>query len=463
MRDEETIAAISTPVTTTGSGIGIVRISGPLSPDILRRLIRSPGGVPQFEHRRMVLGHLVDPESGEMVDEVLAVFMKAPKTYTRQDMAEIHCHGGAAILKKALHLVIKAGARPAEPGEFTKRAFLSGRIDLTRAEAVAEAIRAKSELALRVAARHMAGDIKKVADEAMQEMADLAARLELVIDFPDEEIEPITAQETRAALSALAGKLEEIASTHRPGRLLAEGAYIVIAGPPNAGKSSILNRLLARDRAIVTPLPGTTRDTIEEPLEIGGVPIRLVDTAGIGEAEHPADREGIKRAIRKLEEADLVLLVLDASRRLEENEPEKLRERLNGKMVIAAINKEDIRRFDHAPWVKKNIDARHIVRTSALTGQGLDELKDRMKQVLTAHLPDATGQVILTSERHARAFAACVEALKRAVAAIDSGAPWEELVATDLREAMDHLGSLTGAVTTEDVIKKIFDEFCVGK
>lgn len=467
---DDTIAAISTPLGE--SGIGIVRLSGKDAIAIAERLFTSPKGKRLSDVRSHTIsyGFIMDNLTGDKVDEVLVSVMKAPNTYTREDIVEINCHGGFLSLRKTLELTIREGARLAEPGEFTKRAFLNGRIDLTQAEAVADLIRSKTEFSQRVAIEQLRGSLSEKITGLRERLIDLSANIEAYIDFPDEDIDLATFDSIENELSSIIDELSQLSMTFEEGRFLREGIRVAIVGRPNVGKSSLLNALLKRDRAIVTEFPGTTRDIIEELLNIKGLLVRIMDTAGIREAHDMAEMEGVKRSLKAIDETDLAIVMVDGSRPLSDEDIyiiEKVREK--GKRFILAINKSDLltqpeKDFQRAPVT---------LFISAKTGQGLDELKEAIVNITIGQksgdsgdpyvLPHInTSEPVITNLRHKIAIDNATNSLKRALSDIKGSQP-EEIVAISLREALDYLGEIVGAVTTEEILNRIFSEFCVGK
>lgn len=463
MREEDTITAVSTPAGE--AGIGIVRISGPDALRIADRLFHSPKGRRPSLTRthRILYGYVVDPENNSMqVDEVLLSVMRAPNTYTREDMVEINCHGGPRPVARTLQIVCSLGARPAQPGEFTKRAFLNGRIDLSQAEAVLDLIRARSLEAERAAILQLKGGLSGKINACRDALTGLCAEIEARLDFPDEDsaLEPLELSSLRARTEAVLGELRALSATYEEGRLLREGIKTAIVGKPNVGKSSLLNALLGQERAIVTGEPGTTRDTVSECMNAGGLSLELIDTAGIRESIHPAEKEGVKRSLRAIEEADLVIAVLDGSAPLTEEDFEVLRLLSPGKQkLIIAINKSDIKDAWPASSVLK--DWEHRLRISALTGAGLAELKEKIKGLIRKD-PGGASELIITSLRHKILLDQAEAGLRKTLAALREAAPLE-IVALELREALQAIGGITGAVTSEDILDRIFSEFCLGK
>ena len=436
---EETIAAVATP---PGEGaIAMVRISGPDSRDILARIFQSQTS--SSEPRRATFGRIVDGD--ETIDQVLVTAYRAPASFTGEDMAEICCHGGILLAAKILELVLRHGARAAEPGEFSQRAFFNGKIDLTRAEAIMDIIRARTPLALRAAAQQLEGrlgsEILFLRDSALETVA----HLEAFIDFPEEGIDPATGRLLLEKIQNLLIRTSTLLSTADEGRILREGVRLAIAGKPNAGKSSLLNRLLGMDRAIVSEIPGTTRDTIEETACLRGILYRLTDTAGLRDTQDPVEREGVARTERALASADLVLHVFDAS-------SEEIPTALRGDEILVA-NKSDL----PCPTLPPS-----VIPISCATGAGLDRLLDTMAEA-TGLRQIASGQSLAAiNSRHKALLESACSALQAAVALVESNEP-PELAAIELRSALDFLGRIVGNADTEDILGEIFSRFCIGK
>lgn len=452
----DTIAAISTPLGE--AGIGIVRISGPEAEAIARRVFRPRGPEANWRSRRLYLGHILNPQ-GEIVDEALLTLMRAPHTYTRQDVVEINCHSGFGVLRGILELVLAQGARLARPGEFTLRAFLSGRLDLTQAEAVLEVIQARTTAGLKVAEAHLQGGLGRRLREVRHELLDLLARVEATLDFP-EEIPELPAEHLAAALSVPLNELQYLNDTYREGRLLREGLLVVLAGRPNVGKSSLLNALLQTDRAIVTELPGTTRDLIEETLSLGGVPVRLTDTAGLGPARDRAEELGMARTRESLAQADLVLYLVDGSRPLTSEDLLALQQ-LQDRPGLAVLNKIDLPpRLASADLAA--VTSWPVVPLSALTGQGIEDLKKHIVELALGGGVQPSGEMV-TLARHRQHLDHCLASLEQVLTLLSIAAPPWELAALELQEAIRSLGEITGEEVGEDVLDRIFGEFCLGK
>jgi tRNA modification GTPase len=454
----DTIAAISTPLGE--AGIGIVRLSGPLAHPIARRIFRSRKPRQQWQSHRLYLGHINDPEDG-IIDEVLLAFMQAPHTYTKEDVVEINCHSGYGVLRRILDLTLAAGARLARPGEFTLRAFLSGRVDLTQAEAVLEVIQARTASSVQVAAAHLQGRLGERLSQIRQDLLDLLARVEAALDFPEEAGE-LPAAAILAGLEARTGSLQALADTYEAGRLLTEGLLVVIAGRPNVGKSSLLNRLLDRERAIVTEIPGTTRDLVEECLTLGGVLVRFSDTAGLHSAPDKIEALGIERTRERLRQADLVLYLVDHSAPLAAADEAALKE-LEGRRGLVVINKIDLARRLSETELECATSWPHI-EISARTGAGITELKDEIvAQALGGGLK--VQEQMITQARHHQHLGHCLAYLRQAGETLHAQAaePAWELVALELAAAIRELGEITGEEVGEAILDRIFGQFCLGK
>ena len=459
-KEEDTIAAISTPFGE--SGIGIVRISGSSAETIARKLFKPKIDQPSFISHHFHYGEIIDIPSGKTVDEVLIVLMKSPKTYTKEDIVEIHCHGGYFIVQKILELVLKEGARIAHPGEFTRRAFLNGRIDLTQAEAVIDMIKTKTMASLEIANQQLKGWLYKEMAQIKASLVQHLALIEAHIDFPEEEIEPISLREMERNIGGMIGKLEEWVASYEEGRIFREGISCAIIGKTNVGKSSLLNVLLKEDRAIVTPIPGTTRDVIEEVLSIYGVPVRLIDTAGLRKTGDSIEQEGVRKAKERLADSDLVLLMLDGSRVLDENDKEILEE-VKGKRKVVIINKDDLPQKTSAAEVKDQFIDDPVVSLSALKGKGIEDLKKTIYTSLVQRDVRVTpDHLIVANIRHRTALTQIKESLSNAVKGLEEGTS-VEFIAFEIRSALEALGDLVGETTSEEILNRIFDQFCIGK
>lgn len=456
----DTIAAISTAIGE--GGIGIVRISGPKSFSIAKQIFKSKQkeSIKEFNNRRLYLGNIVD-FNNEIIDEVLLAFFKAPHTYTREDMVEINCHGGLAAQKRILRLVLDAGARIAEPGEFTKRAFLNGRIDLSQAEAVIDIIRAKTDKALSLANRQLSGGMSNKIKTIRKRLLDVLAHIAANIDFPDEDIPEADTKYIAKEISDAKEMVNDLLKRISAGRIIREGLATLILGNTNVGKSSLLNALVDEERAIVTDIPGTTRDIIEEYIDINGIPIKIIDTAGIRETADEVEKIGIQRAMKYLQEAELVLLMLDVSRKLTQDD-KNLIQMIKDKTTIAVINKVDLPAKIDEEEIKRTVPAERIVKISALKQEGIQELKNVIYDVITAKMGFSDEGLIGAGERQRKVIEAAYAFLVRALEAINNYVPIE-MVELDIRDAWRKLGEITGDTVTEDIITTVFQKFCIGK
>lgn len=444
---ERTIAA---QATAAGQGaIAVIRMSGPECLDVLKRC--TPAAFPdRLRPRRATLARILDGE-GAAIDQALLTWFPAPASYTGEDTVEVSCHGGMLVTDRLLKRLYQCGACPAEPGEFTKRAFLNGRMDLTQAEAVMNVISAGSDLALKAAQSQLDGGIGSQVDELKDSLIHVLAHLEAYIDFPDEDISPDTASDLLARLQSMEEKLSGLLRTAEGGRLLREGIRTAIAGPPNVGKSSLLNTLLGYDRAIVSHLAGTTRDTVEESIQLAGLALRLIDTAGVRESTDVIEQAGITRTNKALETADLVLEVADASASRTEPFPAA-----GAAPRLLILNKCDL--GIHPDW-----NAVPGIRFSCATGEGRKELEEAIIHAFASALPGETGSsLVAINARHQHELGLCLEHVRLASESI-SRQESPEFTALELREALTHLGEITGAVDTEDVLGAIFSSFCLGK
>lgn len=495
---DDTIVALSTP--PGEGGIGIVRLSGRDAVAVAEKVFHSLKGkkLRDAQSHTILHGFVIDPATDERIDEVLATVMRAPRTYTREDVVEINCHGGMLPLRRTLQVLLKEGARLAEPGEFTKRAFLNGRIDLSQAEAVIDVIRAKTDQAERFALQQLEGKLSEKIHWLRDRITDLCVHVEAYIDFPEDEIETLEKSEIVEAMSRICSELLNLSRGYGEARFFREGVATAIVGKPNVGKSSLLNALLQRDRAIVTESPGTTRDVIEEYLNIHGLPIRVMDTAGIRETHDLAEIEGVKRSLRAIADADIVLAVLDASRPLDGADRE-LVDKVKHKKTVFVLNKNDIR--SHAFRVADaglavhesfpGAECRHgpvepssprgerelltdsasdtpytAVWVSALRGEGIDDLKDTIYSLVISRdfssLESPAESVLITNVRHKHSIDRALTSLQQARETLKKDEPLE-VMALFLRESLDFLGEIIGLVSTEDLLNRIFSEFCLGK
>jgi len=452
----DTIAAVSTP--SGNGGIGIVRVSGNLAPVIGDTIFKPVNSGGLISHR-FYFGALVDPVSGDLLDETMVVIMRAPRSYTREDVLEIHCHGGMLVVDRVLSLVLRSGARLADPGEFTRRAFLNGRIDLVQAESVMDIIGSQTDAALRLAQRQREGFLSQRITEVRTHLVRALALVEAYIDFPEDDLGETDTAAINLSVNEASVLITELLAGFDDGRILREGISLLIMGKPNAGKSSLLNRLLNENRAIVTHLPGTTRDIIEETVNIGGLPVRLLDTAGIRHTDDEIEREGIKRALDKIPEADMVLFVVDTARPFDD-EDQIILNALSTSTVLIVKNKCDL---PCAISLPKELEKFKCVEISANSGVGVEILK---QVVQTTFLHDSTLDnrdfIAISRARHRDALFSTNTILDRVSVCLATGISLE-LLAVELREALAEVGSVTGECANDEVLDLIFSSFCIGK
>ena len=456
---EDTIAAISTPLGM--GGIGIVRLSGPEAGEILGKIFRRKGGPGPLLSHRLYLGEILRPRDQTVLDEVLAVFMEKPKTYTREDVVEIQAHSGILVLQEILEMVLQSGARLAEPGEFTKRAFLNGRIDLTQAEAVIDLIQSKTRRSLELANLQRRGRLAEELALIREELLNLTAFLEASIDFPEEEVPEVSGSEVNARLAQAQNRLESLLRTYDEGKIYREGISAVIIGRPNVGKSSLLNSLLREDRAIVTPIPGTTRDVIEEIINLRGIPLKIMDTAGLRHARDAVEVEGVRRTRDRLGQADLVIWVVDVSEPLTPEDLDILPQ-LQGKKTVIAFNKNDLPQRLNLQDLTELIPQAPGVPISALHHTNIDRLEEAIRAVVLNGRLESTSEILLSNLRHKQAIEAAREALILARQSLEANLS-AEFITLDLSRALHSLGEIVGETTTEDVLNRIFSQFCIGK
>lgn len=452
----DTIAAISTPVGE--GGLAVVRMSGNEALEIADKCFKpAKGNLKPSQARSHTIHYGYIVRENEIIDEVMLSVLRKPHTYTREDMVEISCHGGILPARLVLETLISCGARLARPGEFTKRAFLNGRIDLTQAEAVIDIIHSRTELALKIAQEQLGGSLTNKMEELRTSLMDILAHIEAHIDFPEEDIEPDTVEKIVNKISESIEFIEKLLERAEEGQILRQGIRTAIIGKPNTGKSSLLNRLLGSDRAIVSPIPGTTRDTIEETANIRGIPVVFTDTAGLRHSEDIVEAEGINRTRKAIEKAELLLLVMDASQPMDEFDLKNL-ELIRGKKSIVVKNKCDLETHLILP---ADIGF-PVVDVSCLTGEGIEKLKDVIYEVVFKGKPviDAGGAII--NLRHKEALIRAREALKHTKESLIKGESLE-FAAVDLRIAVNAIGEITGKTATEDLLDVIFSQFCIGK
>ena len=457
----DTIAAISTAMGE--AGIGIVRMSGKESINIANRLFKGKkvDRLDENHNRRLVYGHIVDPKNDQLIDEVLIAYMKEPYTYTRENMVEIYCHGGIISVRKILDLTLENGARLAEPGEFTKRAFLNGRLDLAQSEAVIDLIRAKTDKSYEVSLGQLEGNLSKKIKEIREILLGMMAHIEASIDFPDEDIEEVTYEELEESANRVYQEIERLLETADRGKILRDGLNTVILGKPNVGKSSLLNAILRENRAIVTDIPGTTRDIIEEYVNIDGIPLKIVDTAGIRTTEDVVEKIGVDRAREMVDRADLIIAVFDASNDLTE-EDYHIIDIVKDKRAIVLLNKTDLpNKFDEGT-LKSLIPNRDIIVTSILKGIGIDQLEDAIKDMFYKGDLQVESDILVTNVRHKNQLIKAKKNIEDGINGIRSNMPLD-CIEVDIKDCWDNLGEISGDTVGEDILDRIFSDFCIGK
>ncbi|WP_059171614.1 tRNA uridine-5-carboxymethylaminomethyl(34) synthesis GTPase MnmE [Bacillus sp. FJAT-27445] len=458
----DTIAAISTPM---GEGaIAIVRLSGDEAFKIADKLFKSPTGklLSEVATHTIHYGHLIDPKTDETVEEVMVSAMRGPKTFTKEDVIEINCHGGLVSVNRVLQLALNNGARLAEPGEFTKRAFLNGRIDLSQAEAVMDLIRAKTDRAMDVALGQMEGRLSRLIKKLRQEILETLAHVEVNIDYPEyDDVEEMTHNMLLEKAGYVRDEIQKLLQTSQQGKILREGLSTVIVGRPNVGKSSLLNSLAQENKAIVTDIPGTTRDVIEEYVNVRGVPLRLLDTAGIRETEDIVEKIGVERSRQVLKEADLILLVLNYSDPLTE-EDRNIFKAIESMDAIIIVNKTDLPQAIDLNEVKALAGGRRIVTTSLLEDRGIDELEGAIAELFFAGSIDAGDMTYVSNSRHIALLGQALNSVEEAISGVERGIPID-IVQIDLTRSWELLGEVIGESVHESLIDQLFSQFCLGK
>ena len=458
MYKEDTITAVATAVGE--GGIAIVRVSGPDAERIAKEIFfRSRGRNGALRSHTLHYGAIREPDTGELLDEALLTLMRKPRSYTGEDVVEVHCHGGPFLVRRIMELILSRGARHAEPGEFTKRAFLNGRLDLAQAEAVLDLIRARTDKGMRLALGQVQGGLSKWVGELREDLLDLLVQVEAAIDFPEEEIELLQRDRLIEKIETLKEKIAGLIASYEWGRLFREGARVCITGRPNVGKSSLLNALLGEERVIVTPEPGTTRDVIEESINLGGLPVVIWDTAGIRDACDQVERIGVDFSLKRLAEAEGVLLVLDGSAPLSP-EDEFVLQAVEGKKGLVVINKSDLPQRLDVQRVRPLAPDKEVISVSAKEGNGLDDLKHALRSLLLG--VQSEPPIAVTNLRHKAALERAQQSFSEAATALRNGLP-PEMVAVDLQEAKEGLEEVIGIVTNDNILERIFSQFCIGK
>ena len=456
---DDTIAAIATA--PGEGGIGIIRISGEKSLEVAQSIFKSKSGklIKDYNTRTLVYGKVVDGEN--IIDEALVAYMKGPNSYTAEDVIEINCHGGFISVKKILELILSKGVRLADAGEFTKRAFLNGRIDLSQAEAIIDVIKSKTDMAHEVAQNQLEGSLAKKIKDLRMNVTEVLAHLEVSIDFAEEDVEEITYQTLEEKAIELRNEIKKLYDTAESGKILRDGLKTVIVGKPNVGKSSLLNSILGENRAIVTDIAGTTRDVIEEFVNIKGIPLKIVDTAGIRETEDVVEKIGVEKSKESFSTADLVIMVLDASRKLAEEDIEIL-ESLKNKKTIVLLNKIDLDAQIELDKIKEYVDSNDIIEISALKHQGIEELQDKIESMVYKGSVKNSSSLVITNSRHKDALLKAYESINDAIKAIEDRMPYD-FIEVDFKNIWDYLGYINGDTVREDLLDTIFANFCIGK
>ena len=457
MIKEDTIAAIATA--PGEGGIGIVRISGDKALDILKKIFVPASS--KIENRHLSYGHVVDPESGRTIDEVMAVYMKGPLSYTAEDVVEVQCHGSMISLRNILDLVIKSGAVLAEKGEFTKRAFLNGRLDLSQAEAVIDLIRAKSEKTFDVALNQLSGAFSDKIREIREDLTDILVDITVNIDYPDEDIEEMTYEKLTSSVRNVKEKISKLLSTADTGRIIREGLSVSIVGKPNVGKSSLMNVLMGENRAIVTDIPGTTRDIIEESMVIKNIPVVITDTAGIRDTEDIIEKIGIEKSKTALSRADLIIFFIDASRPLEE-EDMQIMSHVAGRRAIVLLNKSDKGLAADRALIEKELPSAVIIETSVIGGRGIEELTQAIEDMVYGGKVSQKENLMVTNVRHKNLLKEGQKCLSDALNMADMREPLE-FIEIDVNRCYEAAGEIIGQTADADIIDKVFERFCLGK
>lgn len=454
-----TIVSISTAPGI--GGIGIIRMSGENSFKILDKIFKPKTYQPIEEIKGYTIKYGNIEDDGEIIDEVLVSYFKAPKSYTTEDMCEINSHGGNVIVKKVLEICLKNGADLAEPGEFTKRAFLNGRIDLTQAESVIDVINAKSEKEVKSGIKQLEGFLSKEINDIKQEILDVLVNIEVTIDYPEYDTPEVQEKEILNMLESVNKKLNKLEKSFDNGKIIKEGIKTAIIGKPNAGKSSLLNAILKENRAIVTDIEGTTRDTIEEFVTIKGIPLKLVDTAGIRDAKDEVEKIGIEKSIEEAKDADLIIAIFDSSKELTHEDLEIL-ELIKNKQVIILLNKSDLKSVINEDDKRLTEVTQNIIKISALNKNGIEDIYEKIEEMFNLNEINLDNNILITNVRHKNIISMAIENVKKANEALKIDMPID-IITIYIKEILEDLGEITGEVVTEDVINEIFSKFCLGK
>jgi len=458
---EDTIAAIATPFGT--SGTGKVRISGPDAINIGSKIFEASSGIDikEADSHTAHHGYVENPESGKTIDEVLAIVMIKPRSFTGENVLEFDCHGGMVPLEAVLELTLEHGARMAEPGEFSRRAFMNGKLDMAQAEAIIDVINSKTEKSLNIAMEQLKGGLSEKVNNIKDNVMELLAHLEASIDFPEDEIEGFDSNQLEERLKEIKEPIQKLIKTAKQGKLYQEGIKTVIVGKPNVGKSSLLNYLLQENRAIVTDVPGTTRDVIEEYINLDGIPLKVIDTAGVRESEDVVEKIGVEKTRESLKKADLVLMMLDVSQGLTE-EDKQVYNLIKGQPTIVVVNKTDLDKNIDIDELEKQFKEHPLLWTSVKEEKGMEELKNTILEEIFHEQINVDSDVMVTKVRHRDALNKAFQSIEKVEQSLNDGMPYDFLT-IDLKDVLFYLGSITGETVTDDIIDQIFSDFCLGK
>ena len=456
---EKTIVAISTA--SGNGGIGIIRLSGGQTFEIIDKIFIPKNKSKDIKGYTMKYGNIVNPKNNEIIDEVLVSYFVAPKSYTTENMCEINSHGGTVVEKRILELCLQNGAELAEPGEFTKRAFLNGRIDLSQAEGIIDLINSKTEMEAKESINQLEGNLSKKIKNIEQKMLDIMVNIEVTIDYPEYDVEEVTNSEALKNLNEIHSLLKELENSFNKGKIIKDGIKTVIIGKPNAGKSSLLNSLLKEDRAIVSDIAGTTRDTIEEYLNIDGVPLKLIDTAGIRDTENTIEKIGVEKSKKLVNDADLIIAIFDISSILDEDD-RKIIELIRDKKAIILLNKVDVLKDNNQMEKEINKLNKPVIKISAKEEMGLENLYDEIKKMFELNEISSNNEILITNERHKNQIIKAKQNILDAIETVRNNMP-VDIISIYINQAMEDLGEITGVNVSENIINEIFAKFCLGK
>jgi len=456
---EDTIAALSTPYGT--GGIGVIRISGENAFEVVAKIFVAAKPIGDISTHSVTYGKIVDPNTKAVVDEVLLIKMCKPNTFTREDVVEINCHGGIVVLNRVLELLLKYGARPADAGEFTKRAFLNGRIDLSQAEAIIDLINSKTVESSKAAISHLEGRLSKKLKALRGILVEVLAHIEVTVDYPEHDIEEITGKKVFESLNVIKTELMKLLKTFDRGKILREGINIVIAGKPNVGESSLLNQLVGSTRAIVTDIPGTTRDIIEEYINIKGIPAKITDTAGIRKTQDMVEKIGVDKAYMAIKNADLIIVIISADSGILQEDAEVL-ENIIGKKSLVLINKIDLVDRNQIDKIREQLKCNIVLETSIINEQGIEGLEEKISELFFNGDISQNDEILLTNARHKNLVDRAINDIEQALNSFDMGMPLD-MVTIDIKSSAEFIGQITGESIDEDVMHSIFSRFCIGK